>query len=220
MTMPSWTGRLTPWQGRLLQTLSFLARVIALSLPLYVVMWLGVSLYPLQVAAASQSAWLLNAFGYEVVQSGTGLMVNSSFEFFIIPDCTGWKSMLFLSALVLAVPGVALRKRLKGLAAGIPLVWIGNLGRIVGVVVVQGMWGTGFAMLVHDTLFQAGLAAMVLGLWVTWLFWDRIRARAEEVTRQSSGALSRLRLSWRGQNRSYQEACQQGTILFPGPRWT
>ena len=208
MAFPPQRNRLTPQQDRLLQTLSFLARVIALSLPLYVVIWTGVSLYPLQVAAASQSAWLLNAFGYNVVQSGTGLLVNTSFEFFIIPDCTGWKSMLFLSALVLAVPGIALRKRLKGLGVGIPLVWIGNLGRIAGVVMVQGVWGTGFAMLVHDTLFQAGLAAMVLGLWIMWLFWNRIRARTKGITRLSSGAFSRLRLSWRGQSRSSQEACQ------------
>ncbi len=198
-----WAGRLTPGQRRLLNTLSFLLRVVVLSLPLYVLIWSGASLYPLQAAAASQSAWLLRAAGYSVIQSGTGLLVNSSFEFFIVPDCTGWKSMLFFSALVLAVPGAALKKKLKGLAAGIPLVWAGNLMRIAGVVAVQGAWGTEFAMAVHDTLFQAGLAATVLGLWAIWLFWDRMPG----LMRPFSGAFSRLRLSWHGQNRSSQEDC-------------
>jgi len=183
------SGRLTPQQERLMQALGFLARVITFSLPLYLVIWTGVSLYPLQLAVASQSAWFLKVLGYGVVQNGTGLLVNESFEFFIIPDCTGWKSMLFLSALMLAVTGVALRKRLKGLALGLPLVWLGNLTRIAGVVAVQGTWGTEVAVSVHDTLFQAGLALMVLGLWAVWLFWDRLR----RIRLLSSGALSHLK---------------------------
>ena len=172
--LPSWTSRMSPRQQGMWRGLQFLVRLIILSLPLYLVIWLGVNLYPLQVAAASHSAWVLQATGNNVIQQGTGLMVNSSFEFFIIPDCTGWKSMLFLFALILAVPGVALTKRLAGLAVGLPLVWLGNLGRIVGVVGSQALWGTDAAMLIHDTAFQLGLVAMVLGLWLCWLRWESI----------------------------------------------
>jgi exosortase/archaeosortase family protein len=167
----SLSGGLNPRQERLWRALVFLARLLALSLPLYLVIWLGIDLYPLQLAAASQSGWLLQATGYRVVQDGTGLLVNDSFEFFIIPDCTGWKSMLFLFALVLSVPGPGLRRRMWGLALGLPLVWLGNLTRIWCVVLVQGVWGTETAMFMHNIPLQAGMAALVLGIWIAWLKW-------------------------------------------------
>ncbi len=163
-------ARLTPRQARMMRMLEFLVRVCVLALPLYLVIWLGLDLYPLQLAVASQSAWLLQAAGYGVVQEGTGLTADG-FGFFIIPDCTGWKSMLFLFALVLAVPGISLRRRAWGLALGMPLIWLGNLARVTGVVAAQGAWGTDAALVIHDWLFQAGLVALVLGIWIVWLLW-------------------------------------------------
>ena len=172
---PFLRARLTSRQARMLRILEFLVRVTALSLPLYLVIWLSVDLYPLQLAVASQSAWLLQAMGHHVVQEGTGLAVNEGFEFFIIPDCTGWKSMLFLFALMFAVPGISIRKRVVGLIFGLPAIWIGNLGRVTGVVAAQGAWGTDAALAVHDWLFQAGLVALVLVVWVVWLLWAKDR---------------------------------------------
>ena len=163
--------RLSPQQERMCKALQFLMRLIVLSSPLYLVMWLGVDLYTLQLAAASQSSWLLHASGYQVAQQGTGLLVNSSFEFFIIPDCTGWKSMVFLFALIFAVPKVAISRRMWGLVMGLPLIWAVNLARIYGVVLAQGVWGTETAMLIHDTVFQLGLIAIVIGIWIAWLRW-------------------------------------------------
>jgi exosortase/archaeosortase family protein len=165
----SWKFKLTQEQERLWHILEFLLRVTVLALPLYMIIWLGVDLYLLQVAAASQSAWLLQALGYQVVLEGIGLNINNSFQFFLIPDCTGWKGMLFLFALIFAVKGISLRKRALGLAFGIPAIWLGNIGRVVGVVMVQEALGTEGAMLVHDWLFQAGLVALVLGIWLVWL---------------------------------------------------
>lgn len=167
----SWRVKLTPGQERLWRVLEFFIRVIILSLPLYFIIWLGVDLNLLQVAVASQSAWLLQAMGYQVVQDGIGLIVNSSFQFFIIPDCTGWKGMLFLFALIIAVKGISVRKRAIGLMVGTPALWLGNLGRVAGVVVAKDVWGIENAMLVHDWVFQAGLIVLVLGIWVIWLSW-------------------------------------------------
>ncbi len=168
----SWKRRLTPRQVRLWDVLEFLLRVCILSIPLYLVIWLGVDLYPLQLAAASQSAWLLQAMGYHAALDGTGLTVNG-FGFFIIPDCTGWKSMTFLAALVFATPGISIRKRIAGVALGVAVVWLGNIARIAGVVVAQGAWGTDAALAIHDWLFQLGLACLVLGIWTIWLLWAK-----------------------------------------------
>ena len=173
LPFPDISGRLIPQQARMWKTLVFLVRVSALSLPLYMIIWLGLDLYPLQVVAASQAAMLLHLMGYHLVHQGTGIILENGFRFYIIADCTGWKSMLFLFAMVFAVPGIALKKRLLGLAVGIPLIWLANLGRITGVVASQGIWGTQAAMLLHNTVFQLGMIAAVLIIWIAWLLWAK-----------------------------------------------
>ena len=173
LDLSSWKGRLNPEQARMLRVLGFLVRLIVLSLPLYLVIGLGINLWGLQVAVASQSAWLLQAMGYQVVHEATGITINQGFQFFIIPDCTAWKSMLFLFALVFAVPGIGIRKRLIGMVVGIPVIWAANLARIIGVVLVQGAWGIETAMFIHDWIFQMGLIGLVLVIWIAWMSWTR-----------------------------------------------
>jgi exosortase/archaeosortase family protein len=162
-------------QARMMRILNFLLRVSVLSVPLYLIIWLGVDLTVVQLAVASHSSWFLSLMGYQVVQEGLSLTMGNGFKFFIIADCTGWKSLLFLFALLFAVPGVKYRKRLIGLAIGIPLIWLGNLLRIAGVVFAQGIWGTGFALVLHDWLFQLWMTVLVLGAWVFWLLWAENR---------------------------------------------
>jgi len=146
----------------------FLSRLIVLALPLYLVIFFAFDLYPMQVMAASQSASIMSSLGWETVLDGVMVTANG-FTFMVNQDCTAWKSMLFFFALVFAFPGVASRKRLLGLAAGIPLIWIGNLARIIGTVGIEGIYGEAMAMLVHDYLWRLGLVALVLGLWLAWI---------------------------------------------------
>jgi len=160
--------KLTPEQQRLWKTLQFLLRLLALSAPLYLIIFFAADLSALQLAAAGQSAWLLRVLGWSVSQSGP-LLTTGDFTFLINQDCTGWKSVLFLFALIFAVPGIALKKRLTGLAIGFPLIWLGNLGRILGTVFVQAGWGTETALLAHDWGWQLGLVGLVLGIWLAWL---------------------------------------------------
>jgi exosortase/archaeosortase family protein len=178
MPFPGFRGRLSGKQARMLSIVDFLARLVILSLPLYLVIWLGLDLYPLQAAAASQSAWIMQGLGYQVVHEGAGILMGNGFRFFIIPDCTGWKSMLFLFALVFAVPGIGIRKRLAGLLAGLPIIWLANIGRIVSVVNLQAAWGTDAAIFLHDTFFQLALVFLVMGLWSAWLLWSKNRLRS------------------------------------------
>jgi exosortase/archaeosortase family protein len=65
--------------------------------------------------------------------------------------------------------GVSMKRRVLGLVLGIPAIWLGNLGRVVGVVMAKDVWGIENAMLVHDWVFQAGLIVIVLGIWIIWL---------------------------------------------------
>jgi exosortase/archaeosortase family protein len=170
---------LSPSQERQWKLLQFLARLAALSVPLYIIIALAVDLSALQLAVAGNSAWLLGFMGNQVSQDGVlvgvGVLEGSGFSFAISPDCTGWKSMLFLFGLIFAVPAVAWKRRLIGLALGLPAIWLVNLLRITSAVYAQQAWGIEAAMVLHDVWWQLGLAAAVLAIWYAWLRLLRLR---------------------------------------------
>lgn len=172
-------------QKRMCNALEFLVRLLLMSVPIYLLIGIGISsiiLMPLQSAVASQTAWVLGQMGFTIQQNGIFLsatIINNvdAFHFMINQDCTGWKSLLFVFSLIFAVPGIALRKRLWGLVFGLPIIWIGNLARVVGVVLVEKQYGVQAALMIHDYFWQVGLIALVLGIWLSWLYWVRTRKK-------------------------------------------
>ncbi len=162
-------------QKRMWLTLRFLVILLVLSIPLYLAIALGINLMPMQVAVAGQAGWILKSLGYDVTMDGPAMSVDSAgsspFMFYINEDCTGWKSMLLLFALIASYPGVSLDRRLWGLVPGIAALWLVNLGRVVGVVLAERAYGFSTAMFIHDFGWQAGLIAAVLGIWIIWIIW-------------------------------------------------
>ena len=163
--------RLTRDQQRLWDTFIFLVKVIILSIPLYLIIIFSISLTPLQQLDGSVSSAILRAMGYAVQQDGTYITVGTQkpFSFYLTEDCTAWKSILFLFALIFAVPVVSLRKRLVGLGLGIPILWLGNQARILSVVLTERATNVQFAMFTHDYFWRVFLVFLVLGLWLAWM---------------------------------------------------
>jgi exosortase/archaeosortase family protein len=182
---------LTVQQQRLWETLLFLAKVLMLSLPLYLVLAFSVSMAPLQGFDAFVSSGILRAMGFAVQQEGSLVTVGNGepFSFFLSEDCTAWKSFLFFFALVFAVPGMLLRKRLLGLAFGIPILWLGNQARIVGVVLTESVTDVNFAMLTHDYLWRTFLVVLVLMLWVLWMNPTGFRSLFKKASKRRSPRL-------------------------------
>jgi len=162
---------LTFQQQKLLETLVFVLKVLALSMPLYFVIFFGMSIYPLQMLDVSVSSAALRSLGYYVSNEGPMVTVSGGlpFTFYLTEDCTAWKSFLFLFALIFAVPAVSLRKRLCGLGLGIPILWLGNQARILGVVMTAQATSADFAMLTHDYFWRVFLVFLVLGVWLLWM---------------------------------------------------
>ena len=198
-------SRMTPAQERMRRLLWFLIRLTALSAPLYAVLLLDISLEPLQSSVAFSSEHLLRAAGFAVERDGLLLRVGGSepFAFAISPDCTGWKSMLIFAALVLAALGASPAKRLAGLAIGVPLVYLANVLRIFAVVSIERSMGIDAAMLFHDWLWQAGMMAVVLALWLGWLGWERISLRARALIGRPAGARGPAQKYNQGRRRNY-----------------
>jgi exosortase/archaeosortase family protein len=164
-------AKLSGTQKKLFETLLFLVKVVAFSIPLYAIMYFQGVLAPLQEAVSADVVWMLNMMGIEASRNGFLILAGNGIAFIVSEDCTGWKSMLFLTALICAVPLVPLKKRLAGLAAGISVIYLGNLFRVVLVVLVWRGYGLSFAGAIHDYFWQAGLILLVLVIWLSWLFW-------------------------------------------------
>jgi exosortase/archaeosortase family protein len=157
-------------QKKLFETLLFLVKLLVFAIPLYIIMSFQGVLSPLQEIVTQNIQSILQFLGFNVSRDAF-LITANDVAFFISEDCTGWKSMLLLAALVFAVPKVRMKKRVIGVALGIPAIYIGNLARILAVVLAWHNYGFEFASAIHDYFWQAGLISLVLALWVSWLAW-------------------------------------------------
>jgi len=161
---------LNPNQRKLFATFVFLAKMLVFAIPFYAIMSIPGILLPLQDIVSQNVESILRFMGFAVSRHGF-LLTAGGIAFFISEDCTGWKSMTLLTALIFAVPGVKLKKRLVGATVGIAAIYAGNLVRIIAVVSIWNGYGYALASLVHDYLWQAGLVSLVLALWVCWMVW-------------------------------------------------
>jgi len=170
--------RLTREQKKLWNTLQFVLRFTIFSIPLYLVLWLNLSMLPMQYMVADHATWTLSALSFAVTKDNLILSVGAEkpFLFYIGPDCIGWKSMLCFIALVFASLGVKMKKRILGIVFGIPAIYLGNLARIIIVVLIERSYGLEAALVFHDWLWQAGLMALVLSAWLIWLKWEDIQS--------------------------------------------
>jgi exosortase/archaeosortase family protein len=167
--------KLTKEQLRLWSTLLFAMKLLVFVIPLYIILAFSQILAPLQAAVSYNIIFLLRAIGLDAAGQGMFISIGGSnpFLFLISEDCTGWKSMLLLTALMCAVPAITPGKRLIGLLIGIPVVYAGNLVRIMIVVMIQQSSGLATAMVFHDYLWQLGLIILVLAEWFIWLAWAK-----------------------------------------------
>ena len=159
-------------QEKRLEILFFLVRLSILAVPLYLLMSIPGILAPLQSATTGMVEFILTSMGFEVARQGNLLSVPG-FSFIIDEDCTGWKSVMFLFALVFSVKGREAKSRLLGFIAGSAAIVAFNLVRITGSVLAQAAWGTELALFLHDWVFRYALVMLVVGIWGIWLYLSR-----------------------------------------------
>jgi exosortase/archaeosortase family protein len=162
---------------RLESVVWFLIRFNVLAIPLYVVMYLGLTFAPMQDAIAYISHGILSAMGYSLLLSGNliyGVVGNQPIEITVSWDSTGWKSLYALAALVLATPVKGYVGKLKFLALALPTIFAINVARILTTLLVSFEFGLENFQLVHDFLWSGGMIAAVVALWLVWLRKKRI----------------------------------------------
>ena len=85
----------------------------------------------------------------------------------IIDECTGIYEMLIYSAAVLSFPTTR-GKRVVGLLLGCPLIYLFNVARIAGLIVVGRYWFEAFEFM-HLYFWQATMIVMITSVWLLWI---------------------------------------------------
>jgi exosortase H (IPTLxxWG-CTERM-specific) len=123
-------------------------------------------LLPLCRHTAAMAARLLALFGMAPGVAAT-VVTRAGFSVDIVPECTSLGPSILFSAFVLTAP-VSVRRRAEGLLAGLPLLHLLNLLRIVAVFSVGLLW-PGLFDTVHIYLGQVFMILAVLALSLCWL---------------------------------------------------
>jgi len=116
---------------------------------------------------AAISGSILSIFSSNVSYAG----VNVSYMGFsveIIDECTGLFEMLIYLAAVFSF-STTFRKKLIGIAMGLPAIFLFNLARIALLLVVGARWYAAFDFM-HLYLWQVTLIIMISTIWILWLY--------------------------------------------------
>jgi len=156
--------------------LSFLA---CLAVLYGLIVWLGARTQftsNLMLSTATAATALINFTGVVATRAGTVVRVPGR-ELVIGPDCTGLSIAVLLIALILSYP-VKVTSRVIGALVGVFIVLLANLVRLVAIAHVSPFVPDVVFAVAHDFLFQVGMIAVAIGVWVGWLAFARAREQS------------------------------------------
>jgi len=152
---------------RLIDTLKFLAKMVAAGLVFRALLFVGFDSLFYQKLLAEWTAGVLGALNVEFFVRGTKI-IGENGAYIVNQDCTGWKSMAVFSALVFASSD-KFRKHLRFVLSGFIVIAVFNFARIVTTVYLSHQGIVSFEI-IHTLVWRWGLTLLVLILWVYWLY--------------------------------------------------
>jgi exosortase H (IPTLxxWG-CTERM-specific) len=118
-------------------------------------------------ATATACGFVLDVFSGHVHYSGKFVSYNG-FSVEIIDECTGLLEMVIYLAAVVAF-SASFKKKLIGIAAGVPAIYLFNVLRIIVLLVAGSMSRRAFDFM-HLYFWQATLIIMIATVWIGWLY--------------------------------------------------
>ncbi|MFB6241832.1 MAG: exosortase/archaeosortase family protein [Candidatus Nanosalina sp.] len=155
-------------QERLFDTNIFLAKMLAAGAVFHLILYIYPNTVPLQALFSDLIAGTMNLFGYSFYSPEVFLLGAGGAAYEITQDCLGWKSMMAFTALMYASPGRT-RNNLRFLGAGLALIFLANIVRVVTTVHLAELGVISFGV-IHGFLWKWGLTAIVLIAWGYWSF--------------------------------------------------
>ena len=130
---------------------------------------LGALLAPLTTWTARVTLALLYWLGIAATRMATVVSHPSGFAYEIHYRCTGFLPVAFLMTAILAYPG-CWRRKLVGLAVGVPVLIALNLTRLVHLFYL-GVHHPATFDFAHTVLWEGLFVFAIFGLWVGWTRW-------------------------------------------------
>ncbi|MFQ6008591.1 MAG: exosortase H [Candidatus Zixiibacteriota bacterium] len=115
---------------------------------------------------ATACGFVLDIFSDAVHYSGKYVSYNG-FSVEIIDECTGLLEMVIYLAAVVSF-SASIRKKLIGIAAGVPAIYLFNILRII-VLLIAGASSKRVFDFMHLYFWQATLILMIATVWIGWL---------------------------------------------------
>jgi exosortase/archaeosortase family protein len=175
------------------EILLFLLKFNLLAIPMYLIIFSGTNLpfleklttdivfpllehaYPGQIVRPPDANWFF-------VASGTSIE-----KIYIDTDCTAWKSMYALAALMMASPLPKGKKKLEDFGIGLLAIFSINIVRIYSTIAFSITFGMQYLDVVHTVLWREGMILAVVGIWALW-YWKMRGKSFHEKAKYASGA--------------------------------
>lgn len=146
------------------EIMGFLAVLLLLSLPFYILLRIEPNFEYFQELVASNVSVFLIALGFHPQQHGYFIFLEGK-GLEVAPACVGWRSLLAFSGLVLATPR---RKNKIGAIMLLPMIYSFNIFRLITSLLVSVFIPSLFDI-IHGFLWTYAMTFLVLGLWWYWV---------------------------------------------------
>lgn len=157
----------------------FLLKFNLLLIPFYLIIYFDVNFYPLQTFIAKSIVFVLNIFGLDAKSFDFFVYLGQgSFIVDISRDCTGWKSFYSLLAMVIASPGVFLKKR-NFLLKWLPAMVLINLIRLSSTIFMGFTFGFSLMEPYHNA-WQNLNVLLIVGIWYLYMRKNYFVSRKKE----------------------------------------
>ena len=152
----------------------FLVRFLLMSIPVYLLMHFKAKFFYLGYFEAQIVAVILNSLKINSIafaEWGFPMIAVEGLSQTILIDsaCTGYRSILALAGLIIAVPNIEWKKRIKGIFYGAIILFFVNIARITSTIILGVKFGDAVFDFTHTFLWREGLIFIVVLLWYLWL---------------------------------------------------
>lgn len=162
----------------------FLIKFNLLAIPMYVLLFSGAEFYPMQLLLTDLVHWIITALGYEAVKNGIMLTLVSTPMIVTVMmgvDCTAWKSMYALAALMVASPVANDKKKVKYILLGVSFLFVLNIVRLATTVLVGYRLGMWYLDIMHTVLWREGMILAVVAFWLLWIKEQKVIFRKKQT---------------------------------------
>lgn len=119
---------------------------------------------------ARLAGWVINLFGEGAAVAGQ-YITSSRFSVRVVRGCDAMEATAMLVAAIIASP-VSIRRKLPGVVAGVLLLGLLNLVRIVSLFYIGIHWPDAFET-VHFHVWQPVFIVLAVAGWLAWAVWAR-----------------------------------------------